>query len=52
MLAEGKTVSQIGEELSLSVKTVSTHRARILKKMNMHTNAELMRYAVQNGLVS
>ncbi len=52
MLAAGKTVSQIGEELSLSVKTVSTHRTRILKKMNMRTNAELMRYAVQHGLVS
>jgi DNA-binding NarL/FixJ family response regulator len=52
MLAAGKTVSLIGEELSLSVKTVSTHRARILKKMNMRTNAELMRYAVQHGLVS
>jgi DNA-binding NarL/FixJ family response regulator len=50
MLASGKTVSQIGEELALSVKTISTHRARILKKMNMKTNAELMRYAVQNGL--
>ena len=51
MLAAGKTVSTIGEELSLSVKTVSTHRARILKKMNMRTNADLMRYAVQHGLV-
>jgi DNA-binding NarL/FixJ family response regulator len=51
MLAAGKTVSHIGEELSLSVKTVSTHRARILKKMNMRTNADLMRYAVEHGLV-
>jgi DNA-binding NarL/FixJ family response regulator len=51
MLAAGKTVSTIGEELSLSVKTVSTHRARILKKMNMRTNADLMRYAVQHGLM-
>ena len=51
MLASGKTVSQIADELALSVKTVSTHRTRILKKMNMKTNAELMRYAVQAGLV-
>ena len=44
-LAGGKTVSQISEELNLSVKTVSTYRTRILEKMNMTTNAELTRYA-------
>jgi len=49
-LAAGRTVSQIGEELSLSVKTVSTHRTRILKKMEMSSNAELMHYAMKNGL--
>jgi DNA-binding NarL/FixJ family response regulator len=49
-LAAGRTVSQIAEELSLSVKTVSTHRTRILKKMGMGSNAELMRYALKNGL--
>jgi len=49
-LAAGRTVSQIAEELSLSVKTVSTHRTRILKKMGMGSNAELMRYALMNGL--
>lgn len=49
-LATGRTVSQIAEELSLSVKTVSTHRTRILKKMGMATNAELMHYALKNGL--
>ena len=37
--------------LSLSVKTVSTHRTRLLKKMNMATNAELTHYALRNGLV-
>src|ERR1700676_468168 len=42
MLALGKTVSQIGEELHLSVSTVSTYRARILEKMELTTNAELM----------
>lgn len=51
MLASGKTVSQVAEELSLSVKTISTHRMRILKKMAMKNNAELTHYAVRNGLV-
>ena len=50
-LALGKTVSQIGQDLQLSVKTVSTHRTRILKKMNMSSNAELMRYAMTHRLV-
>jgi len=49
-LGAGRTVSQIAEELSLSVKTVSTHRTRILKKMGMSSNAELMHYAMKNGL--
>ncbi len=51
MLASGKTVSEVSRELSLSVKTVSTHRARILEKMKMKTNAELTHYAVKNRLV-
>ena len=51
MLASGKTVSQVARELSLSVKTVSTHRTRILKKMGMTTNAELTHYAVRARLV-
>jgi two-component system invasion response regulator UvrY len=51
MLASGKTVTQVAEELALSVKTISTHRTRILKKMDMSTNAELTHYAVRNGLV-
>jgi two-component system, NarL family, invasion response regulator UvrY len=50
-IASGRTVSQIAAEISLSVKTVSTYRARVLEKMNMRTNAELTRYAIQNGLV-
>jgi DNA-binding NarL/FixJ family response regulator len=50
-IASGKSVSQIAEETSLSVKTVSTYRARALEKMNMRTNAELTRYAIRNGLV-
>jgi DNA-binding NarL/FixJ family response regulator len=51
MIALGKTVSQIAQEVSLSVKTVSTYRARVLEKMNMRTTAELMRYAILNRLV-
>jgi DNA-binding NarL/FixJ family response regulator len=51
MIASGKTVTEIAEELNLSVKTISTYRARILEKMNMKTNAELTRYAFQNRLV-
>lgn len=52
MIALGRTVSEIAGALSLSVKTVSTYRARILSKMQMKTNAELMRYALEQGLVS
>jgi two-component system invasion response regulator UvrY len=51
MIASGKTVSQIARELSLSVKTISTNRARILVKMGMKTNAELTHYAIENKLV-
>jgi DNA-binding NarL/FixJ family response regulator len=51
MIASGKTVSQIGLELSLSVKTISTHRTRILKKMNMKSNSELTHYAIRNRLI-
>lgn len=52
MLASGKTVSDVARELTLSVKTVSTHRTRILKKMGMKNNAELTSYAVRNRLVT
>jgi two-component system, NarL family, invasion response regulator UvrY len=51
LIGSGKTVSQIAEDLTLSVKTVSTHRTRILRKMDMKTNAELTHYAVKNALV-
>ncbi len=51
MLASGRTVSQVAQDLALSVKTVSTPRTRILRKMNMKTNAELTHYAVRRGLV-
>jgi two-component system, NarL family, invasion response regulator UvrY len=52
LLASGKTVSEVALGLSLSVKTISTHRARILKKMNLRTNAELTQYAIRQGLVT
>jgi DNA-binding NarL/FixJ family response regulator len=50
-IASGKTVSEIAGELSLSVKTISTYRSRILDKMKMKTNSELMHYAIKNKLV-
>lgn len=49
-IASGKTVSEIAEEMALSVKTVSTYRTRILEKMKMKHNAELTHYAVKHGL--
>jgi DNA-binding NarL/FixJ family response regulator len=51
LLCSGKRLTDISEELCLSVKTISTYRTRILKKMNMKTNAELTYYAFQNRLV-
>jgi DNA-binding NarL/FixJ family response regulator len=51
LLALGKSVKDIGGELDLSEKTISTYRTRILAKMEMHSNAELMRYALRAGLV-
>ena len=51
MIGAGRTVSEIGAELGLSVKTVSTYRARILVKLELRTSAELIHYAVVNGLV-
>jgi DNA-binding NarL/FixJ family response regulator len=51
LIASGKKVSEIANELSLSVKTISTYRARILDKMRMKSNAELTRYAIGHKLV-
>jgi two-component system, NarL family, invasion response regulator UvrY len=50
-IASGKTVGEIAQQLSLSDKTISTYRRRILDKMDMKTNAELTHYAIRNGLV-
>lgn len=50
-LATGQSPTEIGEELHLSVKTVSTYRARVLEKMNLKSNADLTYYAIKNGLL-
>lgn len=51
LIASGKPVGKVADELSLSVKTISTYRSLILRKMNMNNNAELTRYAIENKLV-
>jgi len=51
MIAGGRSISDIAQDLKLSVKTVSTHKANVLHKMNMTTQGELIRYALENGLV-
>jgi len=51
MISTGKSVKEIAEALGLSVKTVSTYRSRIMEKMNMKNNAEIVLYAVQNKLI-
>lgn len=51
-LAAGRSVSEIGQELRLSVKTVSTYRSRLLEKMNFKTNADLTSYALKNGIIN
>jgi two-component system, NarL family, invasion response regulator UvrY len=51
LMASGKTIGEIAELLALSDKTVSTYRARILEKMHLDTNAELIRYVLENKLI-
>lgn len=51
MIASGKSVREIAENLDISIKTVSTYRSRILEKLRMKNNAELTRYAIKNELV-
>lgn len=51
MLASGKSLTEIGKEIHLSVKTISTYRSRILEKMKMDTNAQLTSYALENHLI-
>ena len=52
MLAQGKALKEIAAELSLSVKTVSTHRTHILEKLKIENNAQIVTYALQNRLLS
>lgn len=51
LIARGKSLKEIAEELFISMKTVSTYRTRILEKMNMSSNAEIIRYCIEQGLV-
>ena len=51
LLAAGKSITDVAEELSLSVKTVSTYRTRILEKLNLKSTAEIIRYALEHELV-
>ncbi len=51
LMASGKTLIEIAEELSLSAKTVSTYRTRLMEKLNLKSNAELMRYTLDLGLI-
>lgn len=51
-IASGKTVTEIADELSLSAKTISTYRARILEKLGVKNSAEIVQYALRNGVVS
>ena len=50
-IAQGKTSRTIAEELSLSIRTVNTHRANLMQKLDIHEKAGLVRYAIQNGIV-
>jgi DNA-binding NarL/FixJ family response regulator len=50
-LAKGESVSEIADKLCLNVKTISTYRTRVMEKMELHTNSDLTRYAMRNGLL-
>ena len=52
LVAEGRATKEIAERLNISVKTVETHRKNIMDKLNLHTVAELTKYAVRHGLTS
>ncbi len=51
LIGAGQTISDIGRDLGLSVKTISTYRSRVLQNLGMRTKAELMRYAIENRLL-
>jgi DNA-binding CsgD family transcriptional regulator len=51
LLAEGKSSKEVANSLSISVKTAETHRANIMRKLQLHTVSELVRYAVRNQII-
>lgn len=51
LIAEGMSIKEIANELAISSNSVSTHRSRLLKKMNLKTNADIIRYAFRNGFI-
>lgn len=51
LLAQGRAIKEIGAELSLSIKTISTYRTRVLQKLNRRTNSDLVQYAIREGLI-
>jgi DNA-binding NarL/FixJ family response regulator len=51
LIAEGKTNRQIGEELSISIKTVDTHRNRLMQKLDIHNQTELVKFALRKGII-
>ncbi|KAF0232457.1 MAG: response regulator, partial [bacterium] len=51
LIASGKTLTEIAQELNLSIKTISTYRSKLLQKMKMRNNVELVRYAIENNLI-
>ncbi len=51
LIASGKTIKEIGEQLSLSVKTISTNRTRVMEKMGIHNNSEMTQYAIAHNLL-
>ncbi len=51
LIAGGQSISKIGESLSLSVNTISTYRTRIMEKLNIHNNADLVKYAMKHNLI-
>jgi DNA-binding NarL/FixJ family response regulator len=51
LVAEGKTNQEIAEQLTVSIKTVQTHRAHLMRKINAHDRTELVKYAIRQGVV-
>lgn len=52
LLGQGKSVTEIGDKLSLSVKTISTYRLRLMSKLNLQSNADLVKYSIRHGILA